>query len=65
MPDLPYALGCPSCPYYVEVSEEDPDASLSELHNHLFDKHAGYERKAALALLAEAVELTEAGAVSR
>lgn len=57
--DLPYALGCPSCRYFVEVSEEDADASLSELGNHIFGKHAGYDRGETNRLLAKARELTE------
>lgn len=65
MPELPYALGCPSCSYVVEVSEVDPDASLSELHNHIFSKHTGYDRRESLKLLAKACELTEAEAAIR
>lgn len=48
-PDLPYALGCPSCVFHVEVSDEDPDASLSYLAGHIFETNK---------LLAEARELT-------
>jgi hypothetical protein len=58
MTNLPYALGCPSCDHYVEVSVEDPDASLSELGNHIFDRHAGYDRRKANELLVRARELT-------
>jgi hypothetical protein len=65
MPELPYGLGCPICPYYVEVSEEDPDASLSELYTHIWGKHTAYDRAAVNALLAKAVELTEAEAAER
>lgn len=56
--DLPYALGCPSCPYFVEVSPEDSDASLSELSRHIFSRHAGYDRAKVNKLLAKARELT-------
>lgn len=28
-------LRCPSCPVTVEVSEQDPDASLSGMYDHL------------------------------
>lgn len=28
-------LTCPSCPLTIEVSDEDPDASLSEMYDHL------------------------------
>jgi hypothetical protein len=63
--NLPYALGCPSCRYFVEVSEEDADASLSELGNHIFGKHVGYDRAETNQLLAKAYELTEAEAASR
>ena len=62
---LPYALGCPSCPHYVEVSEEDADASLSELYDHIFSKHAGYDRAKVGPLLAQARKLTEAEAATR
>lgn len=65
MPELPYALGCPSCHYYAEVSEEDPDATLSEMREHLFSKHAGYRHEVAMGLLARVRELTEAEAVAR
>ncbi len=65
MPDLSYGLGCPSCRYFVEVSEEDPDASLSELYGHIFSKHAGYKKAETYQLLAKAVELTEAQAAAR
>lgn len=63
--DLPYALGCPSCRYFVEVSEEDADASLSELGNHIFGGHAGHDRAETNRLLALARELTEAEATAR
>lgn len=63
--ELTYALGCPSCRYYVEVSEEDPDASLSELGNHIFARHAGCDRGEANRLLAQAVELSEIQAAAR
>lgn len=65
MDKMIYGLGCPSCPYYVEVSEEDPDASLSELGNHIFGKHAGYDRAETNRLLAQAVELSEIQAATR
>lgn len=57
MAELPFALGCPTCPYEVEVSEEDPDASLSELHNHIFWKHAPHDREKTGRLLANAREV--------
>jgi hypothetical protein len=60
--DLPYALGCPECPYYVEVSEVDPDASLSELHGHILGGHAAHSFEIADQMLAKARELTEAEA---
>lgn len=63
--DVPYALGCPACPYFVEVSEEDPDASLSKLHSHLFVRHAGADRGESDRLLAKAADLTEAQAATR
>ncbi len=60
MSDLPYALGCPTCTYHVVVSEVDPDASLSELSSHIFDRHACYNRARTNRMLAKARELTEA-----
>lgn len=65
MPELPYALGCPSCRYYVEVSKDGADASLSDLADHIFWKHAPHNHEQSGQLLAKAVELTEAEAVSR
>lgn len=58
--NLPYALGCPSCTHHVVVSEVDPDASLSDLSNHIFDRHAGYNRAETNKILAGARELTRA-----
>jgi hypothetical protein len=63
--ELTYGLGCPSCRFYVEVSQEDPDASLSELGNHIFSKHAGCDRDETNRLLAQAVELSESQAATR
>jgi hypothetical protein len=57
---LPYALGCPSCVFYVEVSEVDPDASMGELYNHVFWEHAPHDRDKTHRLLAKARELTAA-----
>lgn len=31
----PVIIPCPRCPRRFEVSEEDPDATLSDLHDHL------------------------------
>ena len=28
-------ISCPRCPVTVEVSDEDPDAALAELYDHL------------------------------
>lgn len=33
-------LVCPKCPWSAEVSMEDPDATGSEVWNHLFWGHA-------------------------
>lgn len=65
MGELPYALGCPSCPYWVQVSKEDADASLSDLANHIFWKHAPHNHEESDRLLALAVELTKSKAASR
>jgi hypothetical protein len=37
---LPWGLGCPACPRIFQVSEVDPDASLSEVVSHLRSRHA-------------------------
>ncbi len=60
---LPYALGCPSCPYFIEVSDVDPDASLSDMHSHLRWRHPsdGTPNQ----LLAKVQELTPAEAAAR
>jgi hypothetical protein len=63
--NLPYALGCPACRYYEVVSEIDPDASLSELYHHLFNKHADYSRVVTNQMLTDARELTAAEAADR
>lgn len=62
---IPYALGCPSCTYMIEVSEEDPDCTLSDLVEHILVKHAGYDQRRAMAMLAGARELTETQAARR
>lgn len=62
MPEIPFALGCPSCSHYVEVSTEDPDASLSELYGHIFRSHASYSQAKTYDLLAKAAGLTKAEA---
>lgn len=58
MTNLPFALGCPSCVFYLEVSPEDPDASVSDLHSHIYRMHASSPHHAG-ELLAKARELTE------
>lgn len=65
MDEIPFAMGCPIdfCPVYVEVSEEDPDASQSELLNHIRRHTADLDQ--AYRFLTKAVMLTEAQAVAR
>ncbi len=46
-------LPCPVCPVEVEVSEEDPDASLSDLWSHL-GQHEWEDRHARNILFVEA-----------
>lgn len=58
--DVPYGMGCPSCSFTIEVSTEDPDASLSYMHSHIFDRHSGYDRPESNRLLAQVRDLTEA-----
>jgi hypothetical protein len=59
MTDLPYALGCPSCTHFEVVSEADPDASVSELSSHIFNRHADYDYRKTNELLNQARDLTE------
>lgn len=48
-------LVCGRCPMYVEVSVEDPDASLGDLLRHLRTAHGLTGRQAA-----QAMKLTDA-----
>lgn len=57
MTDLPFALMCPQCPHSVEVSEDDPDATLSEMYDHIFSRHANYQRARTDQLLARVREV--------
>jgi hypothetical protein len=41
-------LECPECPERIEVSEEDPDASLSDLWAHLGTHTVNQVRRQAL-----------------
>jgi hypothetical protein len=63
--DLPYGIGCPSCHAWLVVSDEDPDASVSDLHDHIYWTHAPSDPVKTNQLLAKAVELTEAEAAKR
>jgi hypothetical protein len=65
MTALPFALGCPSCRHYEQVSTVDPDASLSELYAHIFSNHADFERGTADRLLTKVTDLTAAQATTR
>ena len=62
MPELPYALGCPSCDHHVVVSEADPDASLAEMGSHIrwFHVRGAQSEEWAAILLAKVRDLTEA-----
>lgn len=61
-------LGCPLCEYVVEVSEEDPDASLSEMYNHIWRQCATGEgderRRSAYDLLARVRTISPAADTS-
>lgn len=47
-PKLPCIIECPSCDRCEFCSEADPDAGLSEMHNHIYWDHAlRYGRTAA------------------
>ena len=62
---IPYAIGCPRCREWMEVSEVDADATLSEMREHLFVRHAGYRHDAVGPLLAKVTELTRNQAARR
>jgi hypothetical protein len=47
-------MPCPECPERIEVSEEDPDGSLSDLWAHL-GRHA-HDRAARMKLFIQAQE---------
>jgi len=57
MTDLPFALMCPQCRFVVEVSEEDPDATVSYAYEHILQQHADYDRARAEKLLAQLREV--------
>lgn len=63
--ELPFGLGCPECRYWVPVSTVDPDASLSGLYGHMFERHAAGNRESAEHLLARSADLTRAEAAAR
>lgn len=50
---MPDHLTCPACPFDVEVSTEDPDASLSYMFDHILARHAAYNGDTALRMLAD------------
>lgn len=39
-PKLPCIIECPSCDRIEFCSEEDPDAGLGQMYNHLYWDHA-------------------------
>ncbi len=57
MTGLPFALMCPQCRHSVEVSEEDPDSTLSDMYEHIFSSHADYQRARTEQLLARLREV--------
>ncbi len=65
MTALPYALGCPSCTHRIVVSPDDPDASLSEMFEHIYPAHGDYNPTRTYELLAKARELSEKEAAGR
>lgn len=50
---LPAVLGCPRCPHIEYASEADPDAGLSQMHDHILRNHADGRPEATLKLLAK------------
>ena len=46
-------LGCAHCPALVEVSEEDPDSSLSEAAAHQRSRHGAPDFAAAMGSVTE------------
>lgn len=53
MAPTPATLGCPRCSHTEYASEEDPDAGLGQMHNHILWEHADRNADVALKLLAE------------
>lgn len=50
---LPATLGCPRCSHTEYASEEDPDAGLGQMHNHILWEHADRDPDVTLALIAQ------------
>jgi hypothetical protein len=46
-------LPCPQCPEEIEVSEEDPDGSLTDLWHHLARHAAAEDARTALFIQAQ------------
>lgn len=46
-------LGCASCPELIEVSEEDPDVTLSDAAEHQRRRHGIYDFHLAMASVTE------------
>lgn len=65
---VPYALGCPCCPAEFTVPEEDPDATIAEVANHLRYMCRGVEYpddQQVLALLARVLSIPDLEASRR
>lgn len=61
MAPIPATLGCPRCSHTVYASEEDPDAGLGQMHNHILWEHADRNADDTIALLSEVTVMTVDG----
>jgi hypothetical protein len=53
------ALQCPLCDHFEWVSEEDPDATLSDMLNHLRGYYAGQHRLSMAEAMRELANVNE------
>lgn len=53
MADILHCAKAPACLHTEYASDEDPDAGLSEMYNHIFWNHAKRDRELTHTLLAK------------
>lgn len=52
-------LGCPKCSKEIWASEEDPDAAMGDMWNHLYWEHSGLSKDVTGQLLAQIREVAK------